>query len=100
LREGYNRSGLVANVCLWEAYGGAAQWDRDDSILFTPQNPGGILRVAAAGGTPQPVTVLDAKKEEELHYSPQLLPGGEAVLFSSTRFGNDTYDDARIEVRP
>jgi serine/threonine-protein kinase len=45
------------------------------------------------------VTALDPKKEDKLHYSPQLLPGGQAVLFSSTRSGIDTYDDARIEVQ-
>ena len=60
--------------------------------------PGAILRVPGAGGTPRPVTRLDPKKEDQLHYSPQLLPGGQAVLFSSTRSGIDTYDDARIEV--
>jgi len=90
--------GAPVTICPWEAYNGAASWERDDTILFTPQYPGAILRVPAAGGTPQPVTELDLKKEDKLHYSPQLLPGGKAVLFSSTRSGIDTYDDARIEV--
>ena len=91
--------GAPVTICLWEAFGGAAQWERDDSILFTPQFPGPVMRVPAAGGTPQPVTRLDSKKEDQLQYSPQLLPGGKALLFSSTRFGMDTYDDARIEVQ-
>jgi eukaryotic-like serine/threonine-protein kinase len=90
--------GAPVTICPWEAFGGAARWESDDSILFSPQNPGPILRVRAAGGPLQPVTVLDAKQEDKLHYSPQLLPGGQASLFSSSRSGTDTYDEARIEV--
>jgi Tol biopolymer transport system component/predicted Ser/Thr protein kinase len=91
--------GAPVTICTWEAYGGAARWERDDSILFTPQFPGPILRVPSTGGTPQPLTRLDPKKEDHLHYSPQLLPGGQALLFSSTRSEIDNYDDARIEVQ-
>ena len=91
--------GAPVTICPWEAANGVASWERDDTILFTPQYPGSIMRVPAAGGTPRPVTELDPKKEDKLHYGPQILPGGKALLFSSTRSGIDTYDDARIEVR-
>jgi serine/threonine-protein kinase len=76
-----------------------SHWEGDDTILLTTEYPGAIRRLPAAGGTPQPVTELDPKKEDFFHYWPQLLPGGKAVLFSSSRSGIESYDDARIEVQ-
>src|SRR5262249_52375128 len=53
-----------------------ASWGPDDQILFVQQR--GILQVPGAGGTPK---VVVARKGGDRLSSPQLLPGGEFVLF-------------------
>jgi Tol biopolymer transport system component len=49
-----------------------------DEILFGA-GPDGIMRVSAAGGKPEQ---LAAVKSGEMAQSPQMLPGGQALLFS------------------
>lgn len=44
----------------------------------------GLLRVSAAGGTPQALTSLDPSRDEIGHDWPEILPGGKAVLFTVT----------------
>jgi Tol biopolymer transport system component len=55
-------------------------WGVDDNILFASN--GGLMRIPAAGGTPQTLATPDPKKNELYYFSPQLLPGGKQVLFS------------------
>jgi eukaryotic-like serine/threonine-protein kinase len=57
----------------------SASWTADNTILFAAAE--GIWRVSANGGTP---ALLIRTAEGESMYGPQLLPGGEAVLFSVT----------------
>src|SRR6202007_2536151 len=73
-------------------------WGEDGKIVvtLTPQTGGGLSRVSAAGGTPQTLT-KPGDKNEASHRWPQILPGGEAVLFTSTTL-NGAYDDGSIEV--
>ena len=55
-----------------------ASWGADDTIVFG--QPGqGILRVAGAGGTPE---VLVSVESTRIAHQPQVLPGGEAVLYT------------------
>ncbi|MDA2924546.1 hypothetical protein MYX65_07800 [Acidobacteria bacterium AH-259-L09] len=56
----------------------------------------GLYRVSAAGGTPEKLTTPDAEKGEIGHLWPEILPGGEAVLFSIWTGTN--YSEARIAV--
>jgi eukaryotic-like serine/threonine-protein kinase len=56
-----------------------ATWADDDTIVFTPTVFSGLVRVAASGGSPTPLTTLAAT--EEGHRWPIMLPGGRAVLF-------------------
>src|SRR5262249_13751430 len=57
--------------------GGA--WGPEDTILFgSGTEP--ILRVKSAGGTPAPVTVIDAPRQGVLLY-PQVLPDGHHFLY-------------------
>ncbi len=72
-----------------------ASWAPDDTIVFTPNPGAGLFRVAAAGGEPQPLTEL--KEGEASHRWPQVLPGGKAVLFSSSS-STSNFDDANIEL--
>jgi serine/threonine-protein kinase len=72
-------------------------WPTADTILFASAD--GIVRIPANGGAPE---VLVARGQGERLDSPQLLPGGEAVLF--TRVPGDTgqfggFDAAQIVVQ-
>ena len=55
-----------------------ASWASDDRIFFG-QAGKGILRVSANGGTPEPVFTLTSGGFAD---GPQMLPGGEALLFT------------------
>jgi eukaryotic-like serine/threonine-protein kinase len=59
--------------------GGA--WGPDGSILYTPGFSNPLYRVAASGGTPQPVTNLGTARLETTHRWPQFLPDGKHFLF-------------------
>jgi serine/threonine protein kinase/WD40 repeat protein len=72
--------------------GGA--WSSDGTILYTPGTTTPIYRVAASGGTPQPVTKLSTARLETTHRWPQFLPDGKHFLFfarSTTDQNNATY---------
>jgi Tol biopolymer transport system component len=51
----------------------------DGTIVYSPANPGGLLRVAAAGGTPTPATPFDTTKDRS-HRFPWFLPDGRHFL--------------------
>ena len=59
--------------------GGA--WGSDGTILYAPSTTSPLYRVAASGGTPQPVTKLDRARQETTHRWPQFLPDGKHFLF-------------------
>ena len=72
-----------------------ANWGEDDMIVFG--RPEGILRVSANGGSP--VLIVEAEEGEQV-YGPQVLPGGEWVLFTATTVaGANRWDEARIVVQ-
>ena len=57
-----------------------ASWGRDDLIVFAPNTPGGsLMQVSAAGGD---ATALFTPDDQRLTWYPQILPGGDAVLFT------------------
>jgi Tol biopolymer transport system component len=77
-----------------------ASWGEGGNIVVTLNFLAaiGLSRVSAAGGTPQTLTKPgDKDKSEVSHRWPQILPGGEAVLFTSNTV-NGAYDDGFIEV--
>jgi serine/threonine protein kinase len=57
-------------------------WDQDETVVFGSDT--GLMRVAAAGGRPEPLTTIDAKAAETGHTFAQLLPGGQSLLFTIT----------------
>ena len=59
-----------------------ASWGTDGSIVFADGAGGRLWRVAAAGGEPEQLTTPDLAQEEAGHYWPEILPGGETVLFT------------------
>jgi Tol biopolymer transport system component len=59
-------------------WGGGA-WSSDGTIIFG--GPKGLERVSAAGGTPTPLTTLDAGRKDIAHRHPTFLPDGRHFLF-------------------
>jgi eukaryotic-like serine/threonine-protein kinase len=61
--------------------GRGGSWNRDGTIIFTPNAANTpVLRIAATGGTPLAVTRRDASKETS-HRFPQFLPDGNHFLY-------------------
>ena len=86
-----------AAVTLCDArLGFGASWGDDGNIIAALNNTGVLSRVPSGGGTPVPVTKLDSG--EVTHRWPQVLPGSQAVLFTSSATITVSYDDANIEV--
>jgi hypothetical protein len=75
-----------APIALCDAVGlGGGSWGEDGNIIANLAGLiriGGLWRIPSSGGAPTPVTELT--KEETAHGYPQILPGGKAVLFTST----------------
>jgi serine/threonine protein kinase len=79
--------GSPETICDDNSHFGGGAWGPDDSILLGSEK--GILRVAAAGGTPEPVTLVDASKKETLHSHPYFLPDGEHFVYVRNFFDSD-----------
>jgi serine/threonine-protein kinase len=75
-----------------------ASWGSNGAIAFA-HTLEGLWQVADSGGTPQPLTRLDADQGARSHRLPQWLPGNKAVVFTVTRAGFPNWDDTRIVVQ-
>ncbi|MGH9386448.1 MAG: protein kinase domain-containing protein [Vicinamibacterales bacterium] len=71
-------------------------WGDDDHIIFT--GPNGLARVSASGGSCQSITTATRENETSrpVHRSPQILPGGKAILFGIASSG--AVEDSQIAV--
>ena len=56
-------------------------WNADGVIVFAPKGGDVLYRVAAAGGTPVPLTSLDTSRKETSHHHPRFLPDGRHFLY-------------------
>jgi len=72
-----------------------ASWGDDGMILYG-QGTDGIWRVPAAGATPEQVLAVE---EGEVAHGPQMLPGGEWVLFTLRPNGVTEWNQAQIVVQ-
>jgi serine/threonine-protein kinase len=77
-----------------DARGGA--FCGNDTIVFSADISGGLMKVSARGGEPQPLTTAEAKSRERSHRWPSCVAGTNSVLFASQRFGEE-YDESSIE---
>ena len=57
-----------------------ASWGDTDQIIFG--STGGLYIVNGDGGTPSPLTIVDADASQASHRWPDILLGGDAVLFT------------------
>ncbi|MGH9254830.1 MAG: protein kinase domain-containing protein [Vicinamibacterales bacterium] len=70
----------------------------DGWIYWTAQYPGGIVRISESGGPIETVTTLDLARGERSHRFAQVLPGGQALMYTVAADGMSSYDEARIDV--
>jgi len=88
--------GPPVTVC-GKGYVGAT-WTADNMIYFVSEVPGGLVRVAAAGGEPKEVVKIDLAKGDRQHRYPCALPGGKGILITVGTADAETFDDAHIAV--
>ena len=87
--------GASVTLCDVTAAPFGASWGSDDTIVYG--QPEGIMRVSANGGASE--LVIPTEEGEQVH-GPQMLPGGEWVLFTLTSAGGATrWDEAQIVVQ-
>jgi serine/threonine-protein kinase len=72
-----------------------ASWGEDNSIVAALNFAGPLSRLPDTGGRPQPLTKL--RPNEASHRWPQVLPGGEAIMFTASSHPIG-HEDAVIEV--
>jgi serine/threonine-protein kinase len=78
--------------------GGGVTWGSDGWIYF--DQPAGLGRVRAGGGTPELVMALDTAHGEVGHAWPEVLPNGKALIFRSRRNLNpDDFDIVALDLR-
>ena len=95
LRKVPSRGGPPVDVADSASVGGGA-WAPDGSIIFT-RDGRGLWRVPNSGGIPRQLTTLDTARKVFNHWYPQVLPGGNAVIYTSyatpiARASIDAYD--------
>ncbi len=88
--------GVPVALCDGPAFPAGASWSADDVIFFGTS--AGIMSIPATNGTAE--LLITAEEGEQLH-GPQLLPGGEWLLFVEARSSGPTrrWEEARIVVQ-
>jgi serine/threonine-protein kinase len=93
--------GPVITLCEASASAGAA-WDGNDTIVFASRRNGAgggswvgstLYRISADGGNVTPITTPDPTRHES-HDWPEILPGGDVVLYSVTDRAD--FDHGRV----
>jgi Tol biopolymer transport system component len=74
--------GAPTKICAVATPRGGA-WTSDGRILYGLVSHG-LFQVPASGGTPTPLTTLDAAREESGHSWPQMLPGGRFIYSAAS----------------
>ena len=75
-----------------------ASWGADGTIIFATTNAAtGLQRITAAGGEPTVLTRPNRAGGEADHVWPEILPGGQAVLFTITAT-TGRLDQAQVAV--
>jgi serine/threonine-protein kinase len=88
------RGGPPVSLCDGGTFHGGS-WGEGGFIVASFGNSAGLSRVPESGGPPQPLT--KPEHGEITHRFPQILPGGQAVLFSASN-SQVNWEEATIEV--
>jgi serine/threonine-protein kinase len=93
-----NRIDGAEMVTLCDAYAArGGSWGENGNIVAALDPQTTLARISAEGGKPISITELHREIGEFSHRWPQVLPGGETVLFTaSTRYAN--FEEAPIAV--
>ena len=95
LKKIATKGGTPETLCDAQSPTGAS-WV-DDRIVFGQGNRG-IFETSAAGGAPRLLIAPDKTRNEFLH-GPQVLPGGQAVLFTTRADSSARWDSGQIVVQ-
>ncbi len=80
--------GPAVTICRTGSPTRGASWSPNDAIVFATAAPEtGLLEVSANGGTPTVLTRPDPNRGESDHIQPDVLPDGNAVLFTIVSAG-------------
>lgn len=82
----------ISEVSDFTPYGGT--WGQNGMIVFGAYRSG-LFQVSSSGGVPQSITTPDAEQGVVSHRWPDILPGGEAVLFTIWK---SSLDDASVGI--
>jgi len=74
--------GSVRTLCYVQGGLHGASWSTRDIILFPNNQASGLYAVSGSGGTPAPVTTLDAAAGEISHRLPWFLPDGHHFIYT------------------
>jgi Tol biopolymer transport system component len=96
-------SGGSAQVVCDATLGRGAAWGPGDVIIFSAGPTSPLMRVSASGGTPAPMTTLDAAQHTS-HRWPFFLPDGKHFLYLAlnhdpTKSANDMFYYASLDGR-
>jgi serine/threonine-protein kinase len=76
-----------------------ASWGEDGTIVYARRFFDGLSQISAAGGKAQPLTKLDWQRGERSHFWPEVLPGGNAVLFTIWHGGGLNKSEIAVQSR-
>jgi Tol biopolymer transport system component len=85
-------SGGRAEVLCDATNGRGASWGGSNVIVFAPNWSGPLMRVPGTGGTPAPVTTIDASRKQYGHRFPSFLPDGEHFLYAALPGRDGKFD--------
>lgn len=88
----------ICSACSAKGNARGGSWAEDGTIFFTPAPRAALSQVPSAGGSPSPLTRLDAATAELTQRWPQALLGGKAVMFTANSQTGD-FEDANIVVQ-
>jgi serine/threonine-protein kinase len=93
------KGGAAVTVCDAEAGSHGGTWAKDGTIVFQPTGGRslGWQRVSSTGGTPEPIATPEPG--EVIQRFPQVLPGGQALLYTSHN-SRSGFDNANLVVKP
>jgi Tol biopolymer transport system component len=73
-----------------------AAWAPDGTIVVAPTQTSGLVRISDRGGKSTPLTTLDKARGESSHRWPEVLPGGQWILFT-VGLEDASFDEATVE---
>ena len=92
-----NKSPGRAPIVIAPDAGRGSAWAPDGTIIFARVGVG-LVRVSSDGGILETLTTPDRESREKTHRHPNLLPGGNALLFTHGSADIDSFDEASIAV--